>query len=447
MFAVLLGPRRGGVVLRRGARREATRRRSRPRRQAQGRAPSPRFPARVRIAGVPLGGLDAATGREGRAAGFRQAAARRGRREAPLRSTRASSSTAYVATARRARARRPSPGDERPARRRRSTAPPFARTSPKLAGQFDRKSVPAGSRCAPASRTSRPRARPPARRRRARVARHRPRAQLEHAPAGPRADEKTSSGLTESEIGSVHPDQPQPEPPHASSGSAVTHVPGRHRPIDLSDAQRPLRHRRQVDEPVVVSAGLDAWARASTPDPARPGNPLGTRWMGLSSPGVGIHGTPTRASSATACRTAASGCRCRTPSGSSTTSTSARRSLSSSACAASPRLSQSRLSLGCSGLLVWDLAHTSGGKIAKERATRARSPAYPFTQSRIDTDGTLARVAGWQGDRDELLAVVLPAVHTTRRGRSSAAPSTGTVRRSCSSASTCRTCAARRAHS
>ena len=26
--------------------------------------------------------------------------------------------------------------------------------------------------------------------------------------------------------------------------------------------------------------------------PARPGNPLGTRWMGISSPGVGIHGTP-----------------------------------------------------------------------------------------------------------------------------------------------------------
>ena len=26
--------------------------------------------------------------------------------------------------------------------------------------------------------------------------------------------------------------------------------------------------------------------------PPGPGNPLGTRWMGLSSPGVGIHGTP-----------------------------------------------------------------------------------------------------------------------------------------------------------
>ena len=26
--------------------------------------------------------------------------------------------------------------------------------------------------------------------------------------------------------------------------------------------------------------------------PPGPGNPLGTRWMGLSAPGVGIHGTP-----------------------------------------------------------------------------------------------------------------------------------------------------------
>jgi lipoprotein-anchoring transpeptidase ErfK/SrfK len=30
--------------------------------------------------------------------------------------------------------------------------------------------------------------------------------------------------------------------------------------------------------------------------PPGPGNPLGTRWMGISSPGVGIHGTPDAAS-------------------------------------------------------------------------------------------------------------------------------------------------------
>ena len=35
----------------------------------------------------------------------------------------------------------------------------------------------------------------------------------------------------------------------------------------------------------------DAWAKGLKPVPPGPGNPLGTRWMGLSTPGVGIHGT------------------------------------------------------------------------------------------------------------------------------------------------------------
>ena len=34
-----------------------------------------------------------------------------------------------------------------------------------------------------------------------------------------------------------------------------------------------------------------AWAKGEKPIPPGPGNPLGTRWMGLSAPGVGIHGT------------------------------------------------------------------------------------------------------------------------------------------------------------
>jgi L,D-transpeptidase catalytic domain len=38
------------------------------------------------------------------------------------------------------------------------------------------------------------------------------------------------------------------------------------------------------------------WARGQQPIPPGPGNPLGTRWMGLSAPGVGIHGTPDAAS-------------------------------------------------------------------------------------------------------------------------------------------------------
>jgi lipoprotein-anchoring transpeptidase ErfK/SrfK len=38
------------------------------------------------------------------------------------------------------------------------------------------------------------------------------------------------------------------------------------------------------------------WARGQRPIPPGPGNPLGTRWMGLSAPLVGIHGTPDAAS-------------------------------------------------------------------------------------------------------------------------------------------------------
>ena len=39
-----------------------------------------------------------------------------------------------------------------------------------------------------------------------------------------------------------------------------------------------------------------AWAQGAKPIPPGPGNPLGTRWMGLSAPNVGIHGTPDAAS-------------------------------------------------------------------------------------------------------------------------------------------------------
>ncbi len=38
------------------------------------------------------------------------------------------------------------------------------------------------------------------------------------------------------------------------------------------------------------------WAKDAKPIPPGPGNPLGTRWMGLTAPGVGIHGTPDAAS-------------------------------------------------------------------------------------------------------------------------------------------------------
>jgi lipoprotein-anchoring transpeptidase ErfK/SrfK len=39
-----------------------------------------------------------------------------------------------------------------------------------------------------------------------------------------------------------------------------------------------------------------SWAAGASPIPPGPGNPLGTRWMGLSWGGIGIHGTPDAAS-------------------------------------------------------------------------------------------------------------------------------------------------------
>ncbi len=38
------------------------------------------------------------------------------------------------------------------------------------------------------------------------------------------------------------------------------------------------------------------WAKGLKPIPPGPGNPLGTRWMGLDAAGVGMHGTPDDAS-------------------------------------------------------------------------------------------------------------------------------------------------------
>ena len=48
--------------------------------------------------------------------------------------------------------------------------------------------------------------------------------------------------------------------------------------------------------PVVVSRRTPPGRKGEKPVPPGPGNPLGTRWMGLSASGVGIHGTPDDAS-------------------------------------------------------------------------------------------------------------------------------------------------------
>ena len=52
---------------------------------------------------------------------------------------------------------------------------------------------------------------------------------------------------------------------------------------------------KQADPWWYPPAGSD-WAKNAKPVPPGAGNPLGTRWMGISSPYVGIHGTPNAAS-------------------------------------------------------------------------------------------------------------------------------------------------------
>ncbi len=56
--------------------------------------------------------------------------------------------------------------------------------------------------------------------------------------------------------------------------------------LELFNGEQPVRWRPPDS----------AWAKGLKPIPPGPGNPLGTRWMGLSAPGVGIHGTPDAAS-------------------------------------------------------------------------------------------------------------------------------------------------------
>ena len=71
------------------------------------------------------------------------------------------------------------------------------------------------------------------------------------------------------------------------------------------------------------------WAEGLEPVPPGPGNPLGTRWMGLSAPLVGIHGTPDSASIGYRRRMAASACSCGRRNGCSSACAWGRRSSSS----------------------------------------------------------------------------------------------------------------------
>jgi cytochrome c biogenesis protein CcmG/thiol:disulfide interchange protein DsbE len=55
-----------------------------------------------------------------------------------------------------------------------------------------------------------------------------------------------------------------------------------------------------------------------------------------------------------------------------------------------PQLAAVAVVVGLLGLLVWDLAHQSGGNIARDVDAGKIVPAPPFTRSRVDTKGTLS---------------------------------------------------------
>ena len=77
--------------------------------------------------------------------------------------------------------------------------------------------------------------------------------------------------------------------------AADAEVRRRDRSVGVSDADRDVQHRRHATNPWWLPPD-SPWAAGKKPIPPGPGNPLGTRWMGLSAPGVGIHGTPDDAS-------------------------------------------------------------------------------------------------------------------------------------------------------
>ncbi|HEY2544105.1 MAG TPA: L,D-transpeptidase [Gaiellaceae bacterium] len=72
---------------------------------------------------------------------------------------------------------------------------------------------------------------------------------------------------------------------HVATGQAIY-------PTPLGRFQIVVRWK----DPTWYPPTQDAWAKGLKPVPPGPNNPLGTRWMGLDAPGVGIHGTDEPAS-------------------------------------------------------------------------------------------------------------------------------------------------------
>jgi hypothetical protein len=88
------------------------------------------------------------------------------------------------------------------------------------------------------------------------------------------------------------------------SANELIFLRGNRKPVKLGVATGQPSYPTPLGEFTIVDKQLNPWwyppnsdwAAGASPIPPGPGNPLGTRWMGLSAPSVGIHGTPDAAS-------------------------------------------------------------------------------------------------------------------------------------------------------
>ena len=232
---------------------------------------------------------------------------------------------------------------------------------------------------------------------------------------------------------------------------AAENVPRRDRPVDLPDAARPLRHPRQVAEPLVVPAELPLGERARSR--SRRARATRSARAGWACPrrASGSTGRRTRPRSATRSRTAASGCTSRTPNGCSTPSTSGRRCSSSRPDAEAEARGSGRRRSGSSAallvLLVWKVVQNDRTNVAssftKGHVTRPRRlrPQAPERERKAG-----AVVAQGQGRGRQLLGLLVRAVQE-RGAAASSRRSSATASASRSSASTRRTTPVTRASS
>ncbi len=153
----------------------------------------------------------------------------------------------------------------------------------------------------------------------------------------------------------------------------------------------------------------DSWAKGLKPVPPGPDNPLGTRWMGISAPGVGIHGTDAPSSIG---YSLSHGCiRMQVPGRRMAVRPRRDRDDRPHRLMRAVRVAAVAAVLALLGLLVWDVAHQRNKGIAA-KVDRGETVAAPVLRlPRID-GGPILRSRGlpWQGRGRQLLGLVVRRV-------------------------------------